>query len=89
MPRNPPTIPDEVFVRLRVRLGQLRVERGLTYDTLAANAGISRSILVALETGTPRDGRTTQGSLAVWYRLAVALDVPLAELFGSLDQPSS
>lgn len=84
MPTNPP-IPEEDFVRLRVRLGQLRAERELTYDTLAAEAGINRSNLVALETGKPRNGKPVQGSLAVWHRIAGALGVPFSELMRALD----
>lgn len=87
MPANPPAIPEEDFARLRLRLGQLRAERGLTYHDLAAQAGISRSMLVALETGTPRTrgGRRVQGSLAAWHRIAGALGVPLSDMLGSLD----
>lgn len=84
MPANPP-IPEEEFVRLRIRLGQLRAERGLTYDALAAQAGISRSNLVALETGKPRNGKPVQGSLAIWFRIASALGVPFSELTRALD----
>jgi DNA-binding XRE family transcriptional regulator len=57
----------------------------MTYDTLAANAGINRSNLVALETGKPRNGKPVQGSLAVWLRIANALGVPFGELMGELD----
>ena len=84
MPSNP-LIPEEDFVRLRVRLGQLREERGLTYDALAAEAGINRSNLVALETGKPRNGKPAQGSLATWRRIATALGVPFGELMSALD----
>lgn len=87
MPANSPTIPEEDFARLRLRLSQLRAERGMTYHDLAAQAGISRSMLIALETGTPRAGtdRRVQGSLAVWHRIAAALGVPLSGLLGVLD----
>lgn len=87
MPANPPAIPEEDFARLRLRLSQLRAERGLTYHDLAAEAGISRSMLIALETGTPRAGsqRRVQGSLAVWHRIAGALGVSLRDLLGVLD----
>jgi DNA-binding XRE family transcriptional regulator len=84
VPTNPP-IPEEDFVRLRVRLGQLRAERGLTYDALAAQAGVNRSNLVALETGKPRNGKPVQGSLAVWRRIASALGVRFSELMQTLD----
>lgn len=84
MPSNPP-IPEEDFVRLRVRLGQLRADRGLTYDALAAQAEVNRSNLVSLETGKPRNGKPVQGSLAVWRRIAAALGVPFSELMKALD----
>jgi DNA-binding XRE family transcriptional regulator len=57
----------------------------MTYDTLAAEAGINRSNLVALETGKPRNGKPVQGSLAVWHRIAGALGVSFSDLMGSLD----
>ena len=87
MPANPPTIPEEDFTRLRLRLSKLRAERGLTYHDLAAQAEVSRSMLIALETGTPRAGseRRVQGSLAVWHRIASALGVPLGDLLAVLD----
>src|SRR4051812_4681571 len=84
---NPPVIPDVDFARLRLRLSQLRAERGLTYHDLAAQAGTSRSMLVALESGTPRAGseRRVQGSLAAWHRTADALGVRLSDLLTALD----
>ncbi len=87
MPVSPPMIPEEDFARLRLRLSQLRAERGLTYHDLAAQSDVSRSLLIALETGTPRakDGRRVQGSLAVWHRIARALSVPLSDLLSTLD----
>jgi transcriptional regulator with XRE-family HTH domain len=85
VPTNLP-IPEDEFVRLRIRLGKLRRERGFTYDVLAAQAEISRSNLVALETGKVRsNGKPAQGSLAVWHRLARALGVPFSELMRELD----
>ena len=80
-------IPEEDFARLRLHLSQLRAERGLTYYDLAAQAEVSRSLLIALETGTPRaqGGRRVQGSLAVWHRIASALGVPLSDLLRTLD----
>lgn len=80
-------IPEEDFARLRLHLSQLRAERGLTYYDLAAQAEVSRSLLIALETGTPRaqGWRRVQGSLAVWHRIASALGVPLSDLLRTLD----
>jgi DNA-binding XRE family transcriptional regulator len=85
VPLNVPRISDEVFIGLRLRLGVLRRERGMTYDDLAAAAEISRSTLVAIETGAPRNGMAVQGSLAIWYRIARALQMPLSELLRPLD----
>ena len=53
MSANPPTIPEEDFARLRLRLSQLHAERGLTYHDLAAQAEVSRSMLIALRRGRP------------------------------------
>lgn len=38
-------------VRLAVRLGQARFERGLTHQQLAEAAGLNRSIIVGIESG--------------------------------------
>lgn len=77
------------FDALRLQLGKLRQERGLTYDQLAERSGVSRSTLIAMETGTSRSRRplapATRGSLESWWRLARALDVPLDVLLTALD----
>ncbi len=77
------------FEALRIRLSVLRHERHLTYDALSARSGIARTTLVAMETGARRDKRPdrvhTRGSLESWWRIAQALDVPLAELLDALD----
>lgn len=80
-----PRIPDERFRALRLKVAQLRLERDLTLDALAAEAGMSRRNLTALINGEERNGVPMQGTLAVWYRIAEALDVPLSELVKPLD----
>lgn len=85
--RDPLAEPN--FEALRLRLSSLRHERGLTYDELAAATGITRSTLVALETGSRRSDRpdrpNTRGSLESWWRIARALEVDLGELLAALD----
>lgn len=53
-------------MRPRLRHSQSRAERRLTCHGLAAQAEGSRSLLFALETGTPRakNARRVRGSLA-------------------------
>jgi DNA-binding XRE family transcriptional regulator len=78
--------PDETpdFEALRLRLSVLRAERGLTYDQLAELSGVSRATLVTIETAAHRsrrpDSPSSRGSLETWWRIAKALDVPLADL---------
>jgi transcriptional regulator with XRE-family HTH domain len=82
--------PDETpdFEALRLRLSTLRAERGLTYDQLADKSGVSRATLVTIETGAHRsrrpDSPSSRGSLETWWRIAKALDVPLADLLETL-----
>jgi len=77
------------FDALRLRLGAIRQERSLTYEQLAELSNVSRATLIAMETGTPRgrqpDKPATRGSLASWWRVAAALNIPLSELLDALD----
>lgn len=59
---------------MRHELSRLRAEKRYTYDQLADQTGLSRTVLINLETGK------TRGSLDTWHRVAHALDVPLGEL---------
>ncbi|MFE7780064.1 helix-turn-helix transcriptional regulator [Streptomyces nigrescens] len=70
--------PDPNLMALRVRLGQLRNERGWSFDELAGRSGLSRRTLIDLE-----HGRTT-GTISTWHALAHAFAVPLDELLNSL-----
>jgi putative transcriptional regulator len=63
---------------LRLELGRLRADRGLSYDAVADISGLSRTALIDLEHGT------TRGSLDTWHRVAHALDVSFPELVGQL-----
>lgn len=57
-------------------LKQLREKRKLTQSELAAKAGVSRSLVVGLETGF-----YSETSTATLKKLADALDVKLKDLF--------
>lgn len=54
---------------------RLRVERGLAQDRLAFDAGVDRTFVSRLER------RLENPSIGIVEKLAVALDVPFAELF--------
>ncbi len=73
------SIPAPNYEALRHELSRLRAERGYTYDKMAELTGLSRTVLVNLETGH------TRGSLETWYRVAHALAVPTADLLGRID----
>jgi putative transcriptional regulator len=75
--RRPPEPNHEA---LRHELSRLRAERGLTYDQFAELTGLSRTVLINLETGH------TRGSLDTWHRVAHALSVPLGSLIDRLCQ---
>lgn len=75
MTRQPPAPNHEA---LRHELSRLRAERGLTYDALAELTGLSRTVLINLETGH------TRGSLDTWHRVAHTLGVPLGSLMDQL-----
>lgn len=82
-------VPEPDLEALRLHLARLRHERGLSYNELAARSGVGRSTIVYIESGAPNrnpDKPATVGSLVTWYRLARALEVPLAELLAPLDQ---
>lgn len=74
------SIPAPNYEALRHELSRLRADRGYTYDKMAELTGLSRTVLVNLETGH------TRGSLETWHRVAHALAVPLADLVGHLDR---
>lgn len=58
------------------RLKQIREQKGITQESLAAKSGVSRATIAALETGNERN--TTSKTLS---KLARALDVSVNELF--------
>lgn len=58
------------------RLKQIREQKGITQESLAAKSGVSRATIAALETGNERN--TTSKTLT---KLAMALDVSVNELF--------
>lgn len=58
------------------RVKEIRESRGMTQEALAAESGVSRATISALEKGTERN--TTSKTLS---KLAKALGVSLEELF--------
>lgn len=70
--------PDPNLEALRLKLAQLRAERGWTYDKLAEKSGLARRTLIEIEQGR------TVGSLQTWHALAHTFHVPVDELFGAL-----
>lgn len=80
-------VPPANFEALRLRLAQLRHERGWSYDELAARSGVGRATLVSVESGNPRrnpERAATRGNLETWYRIARAFEIPLGELLQPL-----
>lgn len=63
-------VPGEVGRRVR----EARAERGLTLDQLAGRSGVSRRMVVNVESGS------SNASIATLLRLATALGVTLADL---------
>ena len=58
------------------RLKQIREQKGITQESIAAKSGVSRATIAALETGNERN--TTSKTLT---KLAMALYVSVNELF--------
>jgi putative transcriptional regulator len=69
------------YAALHLALSRRRAEVGLTYEQLAAASGLSRTGVINLELG----GR--HGSIAAWFAIAGALEVPFAELMENLSHP--
>jgi len=78
-----PPAPDSTFLQLLgTRIRALRSRRSVTRKTLAQNADVSERHLAQLESG---DGNI---SVILLRRIAVALDVTLADLFSTeFDEP--
>jgi putative transcriptional regulator len=62
-------------LRLRNRLRVARAERALSQEALANAVGVSRNTIGSIETGR------YEPSALLAFRLAEALDVPVARLF--------
>ena len=69
--------------RLAARLRDLRASRGLTLETLAARAGVSRSMISLVERGE------SSPTAAVLDRLAAGLGVTIASLFADEPRPDA
>ncbi|WP_198417001.1 helix-turn-helix transcriptional regulator [Cryobacterium sp. TMS1-13-1] len=71
------------FDALRNALGRRRAELGLTYEALAERSGLSRTGVINLEVGN------RIGTLATWFAIARAIDVPFGQLMEQLNEPNS
>ena len=71
------------FDALRNALGRRRAELGLTYEALAERSGLSRTGVINLEVGN------RIGTLATWFAIARAIDVPFGQLMEQLNEPDS
>lgn len=71
-------MPVSVKIRPTIgpRLRHIRLQKGLTVETLAAAAGLDKGFLSRLERGTKRP------SVETVLRLSAALEVPIGQLFG-------
>ena len=56
-------------------LKRLRLEKGLSQEKLALNADIDRTYIPSIEKGE------RNGSIVIAEKLAIALNVPISELF--------
>jgi transcriptional regulator with XRE-family HTH domain len=70
----------DLDARIASRVRELRAERALSLDALAARSGVSRSMISVIERGR------SSATAVVLEKLAAGLDVPLALLF---DSPSA
>ena len=70
--------PEPNWDAMRHELSRLRAEQRFTYDKLAELTGLSRTVLINLETGR------TRGSLETWHRVAHALGIPFGQLLSEL-----
>jgi transcriptional regulator with XRE-family HTH domain len=69
--------PSDINQRIAARVRELRGARGLSLEALAAQSGVSRSMISLIERGE------TSPTAVVLDKLAVALGVTLARLFDS------
>lgn len=77
---NRPAAPEPP--RVGETLAALRQDRALSLDELSRQAGVSKSMLSQIERNQANP------TVAVVWRLANALGVPMAELLGGGDKPS-
>jgi len=79
--KHPALTPDQP-PRVGETLAALRQARALSLDELSRQAGVSKSMLSQIERNQANP------TVAVVWRLANALGVPLAELLGGADKPA-
>lgn len=69
------TEPERIQKRFGARVRELRLERGMSQEKLALEAGLDRTYIVSVESGR------RNVSLVNIVRIAKALGVPTQELF--------
>jgi transcriptional regulator with XRE-family HTH domain len=74
---------QSINARIAGRVRELRGERGLTLDTLAAKCEVSRSMISLVERGE------SSPTAAVLEKIAAGLGVPLATLFDDAAAPAT
>jgi transcriptional regulator with XRE-family HTH domain len=74
---------DEPRMRVAQNIYRLRSARGFTQQELARRAGMRQPRIAELERG---DAGSTQDTLV---RIAIALEVDIADLYERIDQPSN
>lgn len=81
-PANPkPPKPGQTEIPIGGRLRELRTERGLSQETLASHAGLSRQGIQKIENGS------IHVRLSTLQQLALALDVTVADLAPGVELP--
>jgi len=81
--RSPPPKPASQPPRIGAALAALREARALSMDALSRRSGVSKSMLSQIER------QRANPTVAVVWRLANALGVPLTQLLGSADDAAS
>ena len=77
---NPP--PEADVEALREKARQIKLAKGFSIQDLVMRSGLSQTAVLDMLNGR---GHIKVGRVDSWWRLALALDVPIAELMAALD----